>query len=501
LATACLVALGLGAAAASGAFVPEAGPTPTGLPALHDVPAAALARGRTVVAGESGGFGNVDPLYAASEGDVDLCAALFAPLERLGADGAPVLCAAATKVVSSDGTSVVFTLDPTRTFPDGTPVLPSDVAFTYRVLDDPTYDGPLRGRFDAVLSVEADDAAGTVTFTLAPGTLPDGSDARLFTLGLLESSHYAYPRGKADRLRDSEAAPAGAGDWRLESLSADRAVLVPRDASSTGVERLMLLAVDEERKIAALAAGTIDIARVLRSDRSEARVAALSGCSETPYAGATSLFLLVGDSLAGDAASMTSSVRLALLSAGDALAARWAKDDATAPAASPADGATHPHLLYFRGVEPAGMALADARAREAAAALSRVLPVGTPAFVPVAVGWPELAALAAGGGSFDAMLLPVAEDGRTPAALRLASDRAALGTGSDADATVLLRAPGTLLASRRLSGLAANAFASPYLPVGTGFMDSLKGLEFLDLDGSPLATATATPTPTPAPSA
>jgi len=490
-----LAALGFGTAGAAGFFLPAAAPTPTDPPALHDVPAAAFERGRTLVVGESGGFSAVNPLYAASEGDVDLCAALFEPLERLGPDGTPVLCAAASKTVSADGTSVVFTLDPTRTFPDGTLLLPTDVAFTYAVLADPTYDGPLRGRFDAILSVEADVNAGTVTFTLAPGTLPDGADARLFTLGLLEASHYAYPYGHADRLRDTEASPAGTGGWRIESLTADLAVLVPRRTSAGGVERLVLRSVDEERKVAELAAGAIDVARVARSDRSEARIAGLVGCTEISYAGAPSMFFVVGNTLAGSPTKMTAPIRLALLSAVDDLAEHWAKSPDAVPseAEPPADDATHPRLLYFRGVEAAESSLAGARARAVAAALSRALPVGSPAFVPIAVGWPELAALAAGGGRYDALLLPVSVDGRTPAALRLAADRASLGASSDANATVLTRASGTLLASRRLSGLVANAFASPFLPVGVGFLDSLDELEFLDLLGATVPTAASSP--------
>jgi hypothetical protein len=503
-AVACLLALGVVAATTAGAFPTAGAPSPTAPPALQDVPSQALSRGREIVVGEDGGFSTANPLYAQTEGDLDLCAALFAPLQRIGADGAPVLDVATERTVSPDGGTVVFTLDPNRTFPDGQPVEPSDVAFTYGVLADPTYDGPLRGRFKAILSIAADDAAGTVSFSLAGGTLPETADAVLFTVGLLEASHYAYPYGKAQELRDSEAAPAGLGTYRLEELTSDRAVLVPRNVRRDGIERLVLLSVPEDRKIARLEDGTLDLARVDRTERTEARLAGLVGCRSSPYPGAPALYLLIGDSLGDGSAARSNVDRLRLLAAADALADTWACVSTMTPgpsatAVSPtatSDDAPHARLLYFRGVEPSVSEWNDDIARQVAAVLNRALPEGSPAFVPTAVGWPELATRSAAAGTFDALLLPAAEDGRVPADLRLYGPRESLGAGSDANATVLVRIPGTLLASRRLSGLAPNPCAYPFLPVGAGFLDALTDIVFLGLDGAPLPTASANASPT-----
>ena len=508
----CLLALCFGTYSSVRASWPTGGPTPTGLPLLHDVPADALARGRVVVVGESGDFALLNPLFAETEGELDLCEALFAPLERLDGLGAPVPVLAASFSVEStkEGIVVVFTLDPLRTFPDGSPVLPSDVAFTYGVLADPTYDGPLRGRFDAVLSVVGDDEAGTTTFTLADGTMPASEDASLFSVGILQAKQFEETGSSPAALRAFDGVPAGAGDFRIEERSAERVALALRDGRTAAVQQLVFLSVAQDRKAAALADGTLDLARLERNARTTARLSLLHGCSMVPYSGPATLFLMLGSNLSLPTSGLDGAARLRLLAAASDLADEWASLPAGGPTAAgtptPAPSGSlglHRNLFYFSGVDAADSANRAAFAGKLATRLNLALPSGSARFVPEALGWPEIAALAFDASPYDALLLPTAEDGRTPSTLRLATGRQvadpAAGTGTathtEVNAVVMLRDPGVLVVSSRLSGVVPNSFAFPFLPVGVGFLDSLCTATPLDRCGVPLPQGVPTSSP------
>jgi hypothetical protein len=102
-------------------------------------------------------------------------------------------------------------------------------------------------------------------------------------------------------------------------------------------------------------------------------------------------------------------------------------------------------------------------------------------------------------------MLPAAVDGRTPVGLRLASGIPYVAGAPVGNAVVLVRNPGVLVVSGRLSGVVPNSYSFPLHPVGVGFLDSLRNATPLDQAGAPLPTAIprATPSegPTPSPEA
>jgi hypothetical protein len=452
-------------------------------------------------------------LFAQTEGELDLCDSLFAPLERIAANGTPIPVLAASFAISEGGTVVVITLDPLRTFPDGSPVLPSDIAFTYGVLADPTYDGPLRGRFDAVLSVVGDDETGSVTFTLTEGARPGAEDACLFTVGILQASQFAEAGSTPAALRAFAEVPAGAGDYLLEERTAERVVLALRDGRTASVDRLVFLSIAQDRKVAALADGTLDLARLERNARTTARLSLLQGCDATPYPGSAALYLMLGDNLSLPPSGLDDAARTRLLATASDCADEWASLPAGKPTAAgtptpaPSTGLStgHRSLFFFSGIDPADIADNAALAGLLAARLNRALPSGSAIFVPQALGWPEIAALAFDGAAFDALMLPAAVDGRTPVGLRLASGIPYVAGAPVGNAVVLVRNPGVLVVSGRLSGVVPNSYSFPLHPVGVGFLDSLRNATPLDQAGDPLPTAIprATPSegPTPSPEA
>lgn len=120
----------------------ESGP-PTGLIPAKDpaaVPAAAKARTDTIIVGMNAQEGKFNPLYGDSQYDVYMMNTIFQGLVKAEKD-ASLVPDLATWDVSEDGKTYTFHIDPKATFSDGTPVTAEDVAFSYYIIGDPTFDG------------------------------------------------------------------------------------------------------------------------------------------------------------------------------------------------------------------------------------------------------------------------------------------------------------------------------------------------------------------------
>ena len=86
--------------------------------------------------------GNFNPLYLTDTIDAAITRLLFDPLVEPSADGTPTPVLA-EYTVSADQRTYTFTLQEDALFSDGSSVTAQDVAFTWRVLYDPAYDGHL----------------------------------------------------------------------------------------------------------------------------------------------------------------------------------------------------------------------------------------------------------------------------------------------------------------------------------------------------------------------
>ncbi len=165
---------------------------------------------------------SVSPFSARSQADRDLVALVFSGLVRNGPSGTIVPDLAERWSVDPTGSIWTFVLRRDARWQDGDAVTAEDVAFTIRVLQDPTYTGPGAGSWNEV-SVHTLDPR-TVVFTLAT---PLG--------GFLQAA--TQPIAPAHLLSDVPIAglatapfgrqPVGSGPFAVASLDQDKAELIP----------------------------------------------------------------------------------------------------------------------------------------------------------------------------------------------------------------------------------------------------------------------------------
>jgi peptide/nickel transport system substrate-binding protein len=165
---------------------------------------------------------SVSPFSARSQADRDLVALVFSGLVRNGPSGTIVPDLAERWSVDPSGSIWTFVLRRDAHWQDGEAVTSEDVAFTVRVLQDPSYTGPGAGSWNEV-SVHTVDPR-TVVFTLAT---PLG--------GFLQAA--TQPIAPAHLLADVPISglatapfgrqPVGSGPFAVARLDQDSAELIP----------------------------------------------------------------------------------------------------------------------------------------------------------------------------------------------------------------------------------------------------------------------------------
>lgn len=250
--------------------------------------------GGVYVEGVIGAPSRVNPVFAA-QNDVDeaLAALVFAGLTRLDDQGAPFPDLAESWTLSADARTYTFRLRQGLVWQDGSPLTADDVLFTYELLRSPTLRmAPPLSRLLADVTLEKVDAR-TVTLTLPKPFAPLPA---YLTLGILPA-HLVETTGAA-ALFDApfNQQPVGAGPYRLEELSRERAVLVANASYHLGrpfVQRIelrfyrdegALLAALKARQVGgALFAGRLGSADLLYIERRSDVAATTLTTTETAY--------------------------------------------------------------------------------------------------------------------------------------------------------------------------------------------------------------------------
>lgn len=177
---------------------------------------------RPYVEGVIGSAGTLSPFSAQSVVERTIASLLFRGLVRLGPDDRLIGDLAERWTVDDSGSAWTFHLRPGLSWHDGEPITSADVLFTVRALSDPNYQGPGAASWREVTATSADPL--TVTLTLAT---PLG--------GFLQAAtQHIAPEHLLGRIAPAELPaasfgqrPVGSGAFRLGSLDAEHAVLVP----------------------------------------------------------------------------------------------------------------------------------------------------------------------------------------------------------------------------------------------------------------------------------
>lgn len=240
---------------------------------------AVLSTETTYTEGTAGTWQRINPLFASNnEVDEDIARLVFASLVKLGPDGSVIPDLADLPQVSEDGLTYTFRLKAGLTWHDGQPVTSRDVAFTVAKVQEPDFRGDsLLADSWAGIQVETPDDR-TVVFRLEQPYAP--FLARNATIGILPE--HLLANVTAEQLYEGpfNAAPVGAGPYRLQSIDAREAVLTAFEDYHEGrpsIDRFVIrFYADYPSALRAAASGEID-GLLFRNTPTEAQATEIQG--------------------------------------------------------------------------------------------------------------------------------------------------------------------------------------------------------------------------------
>lgn len=239
-------------------------------------PAPAKNRKDTLIIGINNPDGVFDPLYSESAYDGYIAGAIFDSLLDKDSQGQPLPGIAEKWDISGDGLEYTFYLKHDVKFSDGTPLTAEDVAFSYYINADKSYDGPAdvfttfikglkeynAGKSTSIEGIQIIDPY-TIKFTLEK---PNASF--IYSVGqsaIISKAYYGkeYVQGNTEAIKKLHRMPIGSGPYKLvEYREGIETRLVANDNYWKGapkIKNIIFKTTNENTRIQMLASGEIDI--------------------------------------------------------------------------------------------------------------------------------------------------------------------------------------------------------------------------------------------------
>ena len=197
---------------------------------MSKLPDVAKQRTDTIIAGLTDPSGAFTPYFQQSGYDGNVSGLLYTPLIKVDDKGLPTPGLAEKWEISADNLTYTYHLRKDLKFSDGTPLTADDVAFTWTILYDKSYDGDSAV---TTLNVKGGDAykAGTATSVsgikvIDPQTIsvtlekPNASALTVLGSDVLSKAYYGkdYKQGQLDYMKKLSGSPLGTGPYKLEKF-------------------------------------------------------------------------------------------------------------------------------------------------------------------------------------------------------------------------------------------------------------------------------------------
>ncbi|ANS74301.1 ABC transporter substrate-binding protein [Paenibacillus yonginensis] len=197
---------------------------------MSKLPQLAQNRTDTIIVGLTDPSGSFTPYFQQSGYDGNVSSLLYTPLVTQDEKGLPKAGLAEKWEVSEDQLTYTYHLRKDLKFSDGSPLTADDVAFTWTILNDPSYDGdsliPSIG-----IKGAADYKAGKATTisgikVMDPQTIsvmlekPNATALELLGSDVLSKAYYGkdYKFGNLNYMKDLSTKPLGTGPYKLEKF-------------------------------------------------------------------------------------------------------------------------------------------------------------------------------------------------------------------------------------------------------------------------------------------
>lgn len=207
-------------------------------------------------------FTTLDPHNWVLDSDFRTCYQVYEPLYRMDDDGNEVPVLATGYTVSDDSLAYTFTLRDDAFFTNGEQLTASDVKFSIERAMGSNY---VSAYITTVTSVDADDAAGTVTLNLSEPT-PGLVQGLMYVL----IANQDFVEANVDENGSLGFNACGTGAYMLDSYTQDVSVTLVanpdyRDGAPSVGKLNFLLVVDDNTAVMALQSGDLDIASLSAS--------------------------------------------------------------------------------------------------------------------------------------------------------------------------------------------------------------------------------------------
>ncbi|WP_371367670.1 Oligopeptide-binding protein AppA [Sporomusa rhizae] len=254
-------------------------------------PDLAKSRKDTLIIGVNTPDGVLNPLYADSDYDNRINTVIFDYLLGKDPQGQPVPGVAEKWEVSADGLEYTFHLRKNAAFHDGSPVTAEDVAFSYYILSDSSYDGPADvfsyfikgckayhdGKATTIEGIQIIDPY-TIKFVLEK---PNASVIYSFTeyfSPILSKAYYGkdYKQGNTEGIKKLHRAPMGSGPYKfVQYKEGIETILTANESYWRGkpkIKNVIYKATNENTRIQMLSSGEIDLDEVTVNARNVAQL-------------------------------------------------------------------------------------------------------------------------------------------------------------------------------------------------------------------------------------
>ncbi|REE81198.1 peptide/nickel transport system substrate-binding protein [Paenibacillus taihuensis] len=197
---------------------------------MSKLPDTAKNRTDTIIVGLTDPSGAFTPYFQQSGYDGNVSSLLYTPLLSVDNKGLPIPGLAEKWDVSADNLTYTYHLRKDLKFSDGSPLTADDVAFTWTILHDKSYDGDSQvstlhvvggedykaGKATSISGIKVIDPQ-TISVTLEQ---PNASALTLLGSDVLSKAYYGkeYKQGQLDYMKKLSSSPLGNGPYKLEKF-------------------------------------------------------------------------------------------------------------------------------------------------------------------------------------------------------------------------------------------------------------------------------------------
>lgn len=197
---------------------------------ISKLPDIAKKRTDTIIVGLTDPSGSFTPYFQQSGYDGNVSSLLYTSLVKVDDKGVPIPGLAESWEISADSLTYTFHLRKDLKFSDGSPLTADDVAFTWTILHDKSYDGDSQvnsllvkggaaykeGSSTSIEGIAIIDPQ-TISVTLEK---PNASALTLLGSDVLSKAYYGkdYKQGQLDYMKKLSGSPLGNGPYKLEKF-------------------------------------------------------------------------------------------------------------------------------------------------------------------------------------------------------------------------------------------------------------------------------------------